>query len=161
MILLGIDVGLRGALALVGADGELLDVHDMPVLADGPRGRAAVNGPLLAEIVFRTHAQAAYIELVGARPGEGPSGAFSFGRSRGIIEGVCAAAGLPTTLLTPPVWRRAVGIAQGAGKDASRSEAIRRWPARADLFARKVDDGRAEACLIAVAGLMRMQREAA
>ena len=32
---------------------------------------------------------------------------------------------------------------------------IQRWPARAELFARKKDDGVAEAALIAVAGLMR------
>lgn len=40
-------------------------------------------------------------------------------------------------------------------KDASRSEAIRRWPAQASLFARVKDDGRAEAALIAVGGIVR------
>jgi crossover junction endodeoxyribonuclease RuvC len=103
----------------------------------------------------------AFVDYVSARPGEAAGSSFAFGRSRGVIEGALAACGVPTMLLTPPVWRRAVGIAQGQGKDASRSEAIRRWPARASLFARKVDDGRAESALIAVAGLARMQREAA
>ena len=42
-----------------------------------------------------------------------------------------------------------------ASKDASRAEAIRRWPAQAELFARKKDDGRAEAALIAIAGMTR------
>lgn len=48
-----------------------------------------------------------------------------------------------------------VGIPPGkdGAKDAARSEAIRRWPDKASLFARKSDDGRAEAALIAVAGL--------
>ena len=36
------------------------------------------------------------------------------------------------------------------------AEAIRRWPAHAALFACVKDDGRAEAALIAVAGLMRI-----
>ena len=40
-------------------------------------------------------------------------------------------------------------------KDAARSEAIRRRPAKADLFARLKDDGRAEAALIAIAGMQR------
>ena len=50
-----------------------------------------------------------------------------------------------------------MGIAPGKdrAKDAARTKAIRRWPAKAPLFARKRDDGRAEAALIAVAGLMR------
>jgi hypothetical protein len=59
--------------------------------------------------------------------------------------------------LTPPVWKRSVGIPPGkdGAKDAARSEAIRRWPNKAEVFARVKDDGRAEAALIAVAGLLR------
>jgi hypothetical protein len=40
-------------------------------------------------------------------------------------------------------------------KDMARSKAINRWPGKAVLFKRKMDDGRAEAALIAVAGLLR------
>jgi hypothetical protein len=46
-------------------------------------------------------------------------------------------------------------LERNRAKDAARSEAIRRWPSKAGLFARKMDDGRAEAALIAVAGLAR------
>jgi crossover junction endodeoxyribonuclease RuvC len=75
----------------------------------------------------------------------------------GVIEGVCAAAGLPVTFLTPPFWKRAVGIPPGkdGAKDAARSEALRRWPDKAALFARVKDDGRAESALIAFAGIAR------
>lgn len=38
---------------------------------------------------------------------------------------------------------------------ARRAEAIRRVPARAELFVRVKDDGRTESALIAIAGLMR------
>ena len=96
----------------------------------------------------------AFVESVNARPGEGPTGAFAFGRARGVIEGVLAAAGIPATFVTPPAWKRAVGLTL-ASKDASRAEAIRRWPNHAELFARVKDDGRAEAALIGAAGLMR------
>jgi len=96
----------------------------------------------------------AFVEHVAARPGEGAVGAFAFGRSRGIIEGVLGAAGIPVTFVTPAAWKRAVGI-PGASNDASRSDAIRRWPAHAALFARKKDDGRAESALIGIAGLRR------
>jgi len=44
---------------------------------------------------------------------------------------------------------------RAGAKDAARSEAIRRWPTKGALFARVRDDGRAEAALIAVAGLMK------
>jgi crossover junction endodeoxyribonuclease RuvC len=46
-------------------------------------------------------------------------------------------------------------VGRDGAKDAARSEAIHRWPAKAGLFARVKDDGRAEAALIAVAGLQK------
>jgi hypothetical protein len=48
--------------------------------------------------------------------------------------------------LTPPTWKRVADIPPGAeNKDLARTRAITRWPARADLFARKCDVDRAEA----------------
>ncbi len=120
-------------------------------------GRRAVNPALFASIIYSTHAGHCFVEYVGARPGEGPTGAFCFGRSKGIIEGVCAAAGLPVTFLTPCAWKRAVGIPPGKeNKDSARSVAISRWPSQAGLFARKCDCDRAEAALIAVAGIAKL-----
>lgn len=158
--IVAIDIGVVGALALLTDVGDLLGVEDMPVLEDGPAGRKAINGPLLADIVRHWAPAQAFVESVGARPKEGPVGAFAFGRSRGVIEGVLAHAGVPITWLSPPAWKRLVGLTL-ASKDAARSEAIRRWPDRAKLFERVKDDGRAEACLIGVAGLAKQAREAA
>lgn len=160
MIIIGIDIGVHGALAKLSADGELLQIADMPCLADGPNGRPAVNPPLLAELIYKWHAGHAFVEYVGARPGEGAVGAFAFGRSRGVVEGVLGACGVPATHITPPTWKRLVGIPPGrdGAKDAARAEAIRRWPGQAGLFARVKDDGRAEAALIAVAGLAKLAK---
>jgi crossover junction endodeoxyribonuclease RuvC len=154
-LFLGIDIGVQGAIAILNASGELVEVHEMPVLHDGPAGRRSVNGPLLASIIFASHADHAFVEHVAARPGEGPVGAFAFGRCRGILEGVLAAASIPCTFITPACWKRAVGLPPGRDKDASRAEAIRRWPAQASLFKLKKSDGLAEAALIAVAGTLR------
>jgi crossover junction endodeoxyribonuclease RuvC len=79
---LGIDIGVGGALAIL-EDGELVDAVDMPVLCDGPAKRRSISAPLLAELIARSHATLAFIEYVGARPGEGPTGAFAFGRAKG------------------------------------------------------------------------------
>lgn len=154
---LGIDPGVSGAIAVVAPTGDLIDVFDMPILHDGSKGRSAVNAPLLASIIGETGATTAFVEFVGARPGEGAVGAFSFGRCRGVIEGVAAGLGIPVAFITPPSWKRAVGIPPGkdGAKDAARSEAIRRWPSLASKFARVKDDGRAEAALIALAGIKK------
>lgn len=161
MRIVGIDIGKSGAAALIDSEtGELLAVEDLPVLQDGPKGRPAINAPLLAATLGRWGADQAFIEFVGARPGEAPSGAFAFGRCRGVVEGVLGALAVPVSHITPPCWKRTIGIPPGrdGAKDLARGEAIRRWPRQAELFARKGDDGRAEAALIAVAGVARGRR---
>jgi crossover junction endodeoxyribonuclease RuvC len=154
---IGIDPGVTGAMALLTDEGVLLEIADMPTLADGTKGRATVNAPLLADVLARWHAGEVFCEFVGARPTDGSVQAFAFGRCRGAIEGVVAALSIPIDFITPPAWKRLIGIPPGkdGAKDAARSEAIRRWPDKAAWFARVKDDGRAEACLIALAGLMR------
>ena len=156
-LVLGVDIGRYGAIAAVGLDGCLFAVEDMPVLNDGPAGRPTVNAALLAQIVRRCRASRAFVEYVGARPGEGAVGAFAFGRSAGTVSGVLGALGVPAATIAPAAWKRAVGLPAGrdGAKDAARSEAIRRWPSHAALFARVKDDGRADAALIAIAGLKR------
>jgi crossover junction endodeoxyribonuclease RuvC len=91
------------------------------------------------------------------QPGEGAIGPFAFRRSRGVAGGVLAALGIQARHIAPASWKRAVGLPMGreGAKDAARSEAIRRWPDKAVWFARKCDDGKAEAALIAIAGLLR------
>src|SRR5271163_906360 len=153
--ILGIDPCNSGALALLSDAGRLLELADMPCVADGSKGRQTVNPALLAAIIRRWSPSAAFCEYVGARPADAKVAAFAFGRCRGAIEGTLAALGVPVTMLTVPTWRRAVGLQTGATKEQSRGEAIRRFPDHAAMFARVRDDGRAEACLIGVAGIMR------
>ena len=149
--ILGIDPGAHGAIAVLNENGELLELVDMSSTPEA-NGRTATNAPLLAGILARV----AFCEFVGARPTDAKVAAFSFGRARGVIEGCAGALGLPIVFLTPPTWKRLADIPPGAeNKDLARTRAIARWPARADLFARKCDVDRAEACLIGFAGLMR------
>ena len=69
-ITLGIDIGISGAVAMLSDVGDLLEIHDMPTLQDGPAGRRAVNAPLLASIIFASHATAAFVESVSAGQGK-------------------------------------------------------------------------------------------
>lgn len=157
-MIIGIDPGVSGAIAFLSPSGDLLDVVDMPCLADGAKGRRTVNAPLLASILWKRTPAHAYVELITSRPTDAKVAAFSFGRCRGCIEGVLGAIGVPVTMLAVPSWRRAVGLPVGSTKDMARGEAIRRWPDKAEMFARKMDDGRAESALVAVAGIVRARQ---
>ncbi len=151
--LVSVDIGRTGALALF-VGGILAEIADMPTLGDGPACRPTVNGPLLATLVRRWAPTEAVCEHVAARPGEAPSGAFAFGRSRGVIEGVFGAEAVPVRFITPAWWKRRAGVPPGIDmKDKARSIAIGRWPALAETFARVKDHDRAEAALIGLAYL--------
>ena len=157
-LLLAIDIGRSGALALFAA-GELVAIEDMPMLADGPAGRPTINGPLLAALVRGWDPAEAVVEHVAARPGEAAPGAFAFGRSRSLIEGVLGAQAVPVRFVTPGWWKRRAGVPPGADmKDRARSLAIARWPDRAEIFARAKDHDRAEAALIGLAYLRECVR---
>jgi crossover junction endodeoxyribonuclease RuvC len=157
-VVVGIDPGAHGAIAVLNEAGQLLDVIDMPSTPEA-NGRIATNAPLLSALLARTHARVAFCEFVGARPTDAKVAAFSFGRSRGVIEGVCGALSIPIVFITPPVWKRLADIPPGVeNKDLARTRAIAKWPDRAEWFKRKCDVDRAEACLIAVAGLRREAR---
>ena len=97
----------------------------------------------------------AFMELVSAMPGQGVSSSFNFGRSRGVVEGILASYHIPVSFITPAIWKKLIGIPAGSSKDVSRSRAIARWPTQADAFKLKKWEGRAEAALIGVAGLIR------
>jgi crossover junction endodeoxyribonuclease RuvC len=152
-IIVGIDPGAHGAIAILDEDGQLLEIVDMPVTREAS-GRSATNAPLLATILAKSHARIVFCEFVAARPGDGGVGAFAFGRARGVIEGVCAAFDIPVRFIAPPVWKRMAGVPPGKeNKDVARTKAIAKWPGQASLFKRKTDCDRADASLIGFAGL--------
>jgi crossover junction endodeoxyribonuclease RuvC len=149
MKILAIDPGVKGALAILVTDTNSLTIHDMPVFGVERNGKAKteVNVNQLARLVATTIPDIAIVEKVGARPGQGVSSMFQFGRTVGMIEGVLAAANVPVVYVTPQEWKRVLKIS--AFKDESRRLATQTFPAYSDLFARAKDDGRAEAALIA------------
>jgi crossover junction endodeoxyribonuclease RuvC len=161
LIVVGVDPGLDGAVAELTSSGELLAIHDLPTLPDGPAGRRRVNPGLLVDVLAKTHASHAYVELVNSRPTDGHVSAFSFGVTKGLLSGVLAALAIPMTEIAPPSWKRCIGLAPGKeqAKALSRAEAIRRFPGHAQLFARVRDNGRSDAVLIGLAGIIR-SREA-
>jgi len=148
-MIVGIDPGASGALAFFDMSRGILYVEDMPVLEIARNGKTKreISPQLLRSIVDRYEPRRAIIERVGAMPGQGVSSMFQFGRSVGLVEGVLAGLNVPTGFVTPQQWQKGAGVR--GGKDGSRMRAVELFPAYAQLFARKKDDGRADAALIA------------
>jgi crossover junction endodeoxyribonuclease RuvC len=152
LIIIGIDPGLSGAVVFLNTATHDLDIYDMPtveVTRNGKKKRE-LSAQLLSNILSGHKVTAAYLERVNAMAGQGVSSVFSFGRSSGIVEGILAAFDIPTTLVTPQAWQKAMEVR--AGKDGSRERAMQLFPAHAGMFARVKDDGRSDAALIAAYG---------
>jgi crossover junction endodeoxyribonuclease RuvC len=149
---IGIDCGLNGAIAVL-VDGQLVSVHDMPTLTVdiNKKSKRQVSPNLLAILIESIKPDSAIVERPAARPGQGVTAMFGFGRSLGVVEGVLAGLSVPVTYVAPATWTKAMGKA--AGKDASRQRAIELFPAMSEYFKRVKDDGRAEATLIAMWGI--------
>jgi crossover junction endodeoxyribonuclease RuvC len=156
MIILGIDPGLSGALAFFHVEKGHLSIVDMPTVEviRNNKKKNEINAGALAHIIKVAQAEDtihATLERVGAMPGQGVTSMFSMGRSVGIIEGVLATLEIPVTITAPKSWQKMANVRDG--KDGSRLRATELFPAYAGLFARKKDNGRSDAALIAWAGL--------
>lgn len=141
-LVIGVDPGMTGALALYDADGFPLQVEDMPVV------NGEVNGWELNAILRRwTHAQAVVVEQVSAMPRQGVSSTFKFGKGYGMILGAVTGLGFKLAMVTPGKWTKFWNV--GSDKALHRQRAMEQFPAQAELFKRVKDDGRADAALIA------------
>ena len=159
---IGIDPGLGGGFALLGPGGfAIIAVHSTPVTQTIKRGRThrevdamevALSLSALRDFVADAELISVVIESVSARPGQGVTSMFNFGRGLGRLEGVAAALGLSVSYLTPATWRGRVGLR--GDKTAARALASRLYPEQAHLFQRVKDDGLAEAVLIARAAFL-------
>lgn len=153
-LILGIDPGFTGSVAVIDAAGtSLRGIVDMPLKREiGAKDRSVIDAEKLKyEIEALTHEISfAVIEKVTASPQMGVTSAFRFGEGYGILVGVLAALEIKTVHVIPSVWKLAFGLSRD--KKASVLKAIDLFPGSEKWFTRVKDHGRAEAALIAYYG---------
>jgi crossover junction endodeoxyribonuclease RuvC len=150
--IIGIDPGLTGAIAVLSPTGELERLADLPVIRDGRL--AWIDGGGLQSFLLDTlygRPARAIVERVSAMPRQGVASSFSFGVGFGSILSILQARHLPIELVTPGVWKRALGLS--SDKSASLHKARLLFPS-AELHLAK-HDGRAESLLLAHYALNR------
>lgn len=162
MIVVGIDPGLTGALALLAPNG-LQAIADMPVMMRGA-GTGAVKNQVdsiaLSELLHCWLDPFDKNEIVVMIEAQSPMGGgqhasmiFSLAFTAGIIEGVVAAQRYPHKLVAPGIWKKAMGLSAKTkdAKDMARTMAQRMYP-DAELHLKK-HHNRAESLLIAHYGM--------
>ena len=153
MLIIGIDPGISGSICFL-TDGKILDVIEMPTMADGKKNKRQVNGSqIFNEISKRIHNVEkqnirVVIEQVSAMPGQGVTSMFNFGQSFGILKGICSAMQLSMYFVRPAKWKKYFGLIKSE-KDASRTKAIEIFPYFSFRLSKKKDSNKADAILIA------------
>ena len=153
MLIIGIDPGISGSICFF-EDGNILDVVEMPTMAEGKKNKRQVNGAQVFNEISKRISRAekqnirVVIEQVSAMPGQGVTSMFNFGQSFGILKGLCSAMQLPIYFIRPARWKKYFGLIKSE-KDASRTKAIEMFPSFSSQLSKKKDSNKAEAILIA------------
>jgi hypothetical protein len=144
--ILAIDPGLSGALAFYwpGVTGGGVNLYDMPRVAD------EIDAAELIRIIKQHEPTVAVIEKVGPMPRDGVRQAWRFSAANATAKVACAVLGIPTSLVSPAVWKAGMSVKGGPeGKEQCRAMALRLFPGCAEKLSRKKDAGRSEALLLA------------
>lgn len=158
MIVIGIDIGVTGALAAVDTRGSC-SVVDLPTMAiEGNRvvkRKVCAQGvrDIVLQLVRPGEAALAVIEDVHMGMGPGAAARSSLDLNRGRIEAVLELLRVPMQAVPPRVWQRWYGL---VGKGDALDKARTLYPDALDMLKRQKDHNRADAVLLAHYGQRTM-----
>ena len=155
---LGLDPGKAGGVAVLDAEGMVVELRVMPTVR-ASRGRPEVDVPALVGLIASHRLCFVTAEKLQPMPSKLGGGAANFARGygRGLVEGVCAALEVPLQLVSPRRWQ-GVMLEGTPGEDTKARSIIaagRLFPGVSLLptpRCRKPHDGLADALLLAEYG---------
>lgn len=160
MLIIGVDPGLTGGIALLSPTHGLLECEDLPTCPNGTStGKMLrwVDAAALQDILRDWSARHNWAETkvhacierpipMPTLPAQTVASQFdTFGVIRALVVGKVAPDGM--TIVNPRDWKKPFGL--GNDKDASIACALRLYPAAAKYLGRKKDHNRSEAILMA------------
>jgi hypothetical protein len=180
-MIIGIDIGLMGAIACIDEDGKFVGVWDTPIVKIpkmvGKKGKevkkivsaynlsgiSQIFNNLIAPYIqrpFKCFIEEALIIMGGGKKRFNVKTNISLARCQGIFEGVSTSYGMNPSTVDPRIWQKHFGISGKNGDTGDQSIAIAK-----SLFpdvefetkrGRKLD-GRSDALLLAYYGMITMK----
>lgn len=161
VLILGIDPGLTGAVVVIEIDVNIKQiVHvkfiDIPLVMKASGKNVLDCAELVQELndvlqPYVTFEKYAFVENVHSMPRQGVVGAFTFGKTVGILHGVITALHIPLFDITPQKWKKQFSLIK-CEKDDARKYVIKNYPFLEDQLKLKKHVDKADAFLIAVCG---------
>ena len=127
VIVLGIDPGINGGLAIVDITNTsiVIGAIDVPIIGTGAKER--VDAIAIRKWIEQHRPALAFIERAQARPKQGASSTFKYARAVGAIEAAITLSGIPVQIVEPSVWKRGFHL-PGKDKEAARQRALELFP---------------------------------
>lgn len=142
-ILMGIDPGKKGAIAILDTETMQVATTDMPDTTAALHDFIA-GLPIIKKCVIEKPFYPAMIGITNAT---------KIAQAYGTLMGALAWRDIPTAEVRPAKWKAAMDLS--SSKAASREKANQLFPDNADQWTRVKDDGRAESALIAWWGMAK------
>jgi crossover junction endodeoxyribonuclease RuvC len=142
-MIVGIDPGIAGGVAVIDMKGNMIDGMRTPVML--VKKKKLVDAHVLFDWLTEYNIHTAVVEQVSGRPGQ--AGLFQFGRTTGQAEAVCMILADRISWTPPATWKKYFGLSPD--KQASLDLAHQKF-GKAFHWTYKADDGIAEAALIAL-----------
>lgn len=160
MILIGIDLGLDGAIAAITPNGRC-EIEDIPTFTLPSKGmvKRAIAPVEFMGVIRRLvppgEKATAVVEEVHTFPGKlnSPQSNGSLMETKGCVRAVLALAGIETIWVDPQAWKGLYGL--GSSKDASLAIARSLYPDVQHMLTRKRDHNRGESVLLAHYGIRK------
>lgn len=111
-LIIGIDPGQAGGIAVIYPDGSL-DVVKMPQTEHDISNHIK---EIKDKVEMEGYSVSGYLEKVWAMRGQGVSSMFKFGYNYGIIRMAMIANGLPFEDITAQSWQKALGVTKSDSK---------------------------------------------
>lgn len=156
-LIVGIDPGVTGAIAVIDGQGKLLEVIDCEAIEQAKKGRRRLDLHHFAWTIKQISADwimpaLIVLEVQQSMHKQGVASTFTTGYGYGGMLGILTALDQPYCVVRPNDWKVFFRLGS-ASKAQSREMVMARFPGQADQFKRVKDHNRAEAVLIALWGL--------
>lgn len=152
-MILGIDVGQKGGIALIDRHKKVILKREMPIL------NKELDTKTFKTIINNNTIDAIFIEKVHAMPGQGVTSMFNFGKHYGEILGTIKTLDIPYQLVRPTEWQAYAhrDLDKKLGPKERSLIAVEKFYPELDLRkntrCRVAHDGIVDAILIALYGL--------
>lgn len=154
-VVVGLDPGKEGGAGVIDLHtGQVLDCFLFPLRPDEKALDYRALHRWGRDVILMLKVEAVGIEIVGARPQEGPVGAFTFGTNNGALNMLAASledGGAAIVPVAPERWQKRFFNGMPGGEQAKTSARVAAgnlWPKAAD-FSIKKSSGIADGLLIA------------